>query len=63
MTTLQGRTAIVSGSGRGIGAAVAHKLAAHGANVVVNDLDEAVARATAAEITAVGAPPSHVPAT
>ncbi|KXO94214.1 3-oxoacyl-ACP reductase [Tsukamurella pulmonis] len=54
MTTLQGRTAIVSGSGRGIGAAVAHKLAAHGANVVVNDLDEAVARATAAEITAVG---------
>ncbi|CAM3527897.1 SDR family NAD(P)-dependent oxidoreductase [Tsukamurella ocularis] len=54
MSTLQGKTAIVSGSGRGIGAAVAHKLAAHGANVVVNDLDEAVAQATAAEIVAAG---------
>ena len=39
MGTLTGRTAIVSGSGRGIGREVALKFAAEGANVVVNDLD------------------------
>ncbi|MGW5570393.1 SDR family NAD(P)-dependent oxidoreductase [Nocardia thailandica] len=54
MNTLHGKSAIVSGSGRGIGAAVARKLAAHGARVVVNDLDTAVAEAVAAEITAAG---------
>lgn len=33
--TLEGKTAIVTGSGRGIGRAIALELAAHGANVVV----------------------------
>ncbi len=54
MTTLQAKTAIVSGSGRGIGAAIARKLAAHGANVVVNDLDPEAAKEVADEITAAG---------
>jgi 3-oxoacyl-[acyl-carrier protein] reductase len=54
MRTLAGKSALVSGSGRGIGAAIAHKLAAHGALVVVNDLDPAAADRVVAEIAAAG---------
>ena len=36
MVNLDGRTAIITGSGRGIGAAVAKCLASHGAAVVIN---------------------------
>ena len=52
--TLQGKVAIVSGSGRGIGRAIAHKLSRAGAHVVVNDLDEAVATEVRAEIREAG---------
>ncbi|UGT54240.1 SDR family NAD(P)-dependent oxidoreductase [Nocardia asteroides] len=54
MSSLAGKSAIISGSGRGIGAAIAHKLAAHGARVVVNDLDPAAAEQTVREIGAAG---------
>jgi 3-oxoacyl-[acyl-carrier protein] reductase len=51
---LNGKVAIISGSGRGIGRALALKLAAEGAKVVVNDLDEAPASETVAAIHAAG---------
>ncbi len=54
MGKLQGKTAIVSGSGRGIGRSIALKLAAEGANVVVNDLDTDPARAVVDEILKAG---------
>jgi rhamnulose-1-phosphate aldolase/alcohol dehydrogenase len=46
------RIALVTGGASGIGRAVARRLAAEGAHVVVTDLDEAGARRTADEITA-----------
>lgn len=54
MKILDGKVALVSGSGRGIGKAIALKLASAGAHVVVNDLDEDVARATAEDIEKLG---------
>lgn len=35
---LKGKTAVITGGGRGIGKAVALKLASHGANIVINDI-------------------------
>jgi len=54
MGTLDGKVAIVSGSGRGIGREIALKLASEGAKVVVNDLDAEPAKETVAAIEAAG---------
>ncbi len=51
---LEGKVALVSGSGRGIGREIALKLAGDGARVVVNDLDAAPAEETVAAIRARG---------
>lgn len=54
MRTLENKVALITGSGRGIGRALAHKLAGLGARVVVNDLDEAPALAVVKEIEGQG---------
>ena len=50
MALLDDKVAIVTGSARGIGRATAELLAAHGAKVLINDLDGDVAEQTASEI-------------
>jgi 3-oxoacyl-[acyl-carrier protein] reductase len=51
---LEGKVALVSGSGRGIGRSVALKLASEGARLVVNDLDPDLGESIASEIRAGG---------
>jgi 3-oxoacyl-[acyl-carrier protein] reductase len=50
MGVLEGKAAIVTGSARGIGRATVELLAAHGARVLINDVDADAAERTAAEI-------------
>lgn len=54
MRGLTDTTAIVTGSGRGIGRAIAMRLADEGATVAVNDLEEEPAAETVAEIEDAG---------
>jgi NAD(P)-dependent dehydrogenase (short-subunit alcohol dehydrogenase family) len=48
--------AVVTGAGSGIGRAIAHRLAAEGWRVVVNDIDAARAHAVARETGGIGVP-------
>jgi 3-oxoacyl-[acyl-carrier protein] reductase len=50
MGVLDGKAALVTGSARGIGRATAELLAAHGARVLINDLDADLAAQAASEI-------------
>ncbi len=52
---LQGKRAVITGSGRGIGRAIAVRFAREGADVVINDLDvSGTARETLAQVEAAG---------
>ena len=53
---VEGKGVVVTGAGGGIGRALATRLVAEGARVVVNDLDAASVEAVAAEIGATAAP-------
>ncbi len=48
------KTAIITGSGRGIGAAIAKRLAKDGFNIVINELSEEAGQQTAEECRALG---------
>ncbi|RMG84031.1 MAG: SDR family oxidoreductase [Chloroflexi bacterium] len=62
MKLLDNQVAIITGSGRGIGAAAARLFAQHGARVVVTDIDEAPAKATAEAIHQAGGEALVIPA-
>ncbi|OIQ35172.1 MAG: 3-oxoacyl-ACP reductase [Roseobacter sp. MedPE-SWchi] len=61
MTKLAGKTAYITGAGRGIGRSIALKLAGDGANVVLNDLDLEPAQAVVSEIEAMGGKALAIP--
>lgn len=63
MGKFTGKTVLITGSGRGIGRAIAVKFGQEGANVIVNDLhDDDNAKATISQVQATGAAASFIQA-
>lgn len=54
MKLLEGKAAIITGSGRGIGRSIANLFVQHGASVLINDLDDEVANQVVAAVNAEG---------
>src|SRR5207302_11437916 len=48
---LDGRVAVITGAGRGLGEAIAHRFAAEGASVAILELNQADGQRTAAEVS------------
>jgi NAD(P)-dependent dehydrogenase (short-subunit alcohol dehydrogenase family) len=61
MFRLDGKIALVTGSGGGLGVGISRALSGQGAHVVINDLDEARAERTAASLRADGLSASSAP--
>jgi len=58
---LSGKVALVTGAGRGIGLAIALRLAEYGADVIVSDIDADTAKTAAAEIEKLGRKAMAIP--
>ena len=59
---LTGKVALVTGAGRGIGKGIALRLASHGADIVVNDINTESAEQTAKEVKKLGRRALAIPA-
>ena len=62
MSRFEGKVALVTGGGGGIGSAIARRLASEGAHVVVTDVNAESAEAVAAELRAAGQKASSIAA-